>query len=62
MSYTHGSPWVLRRFSEKNRVYFRSDKEFIVEGVLPDLFHIIPIGDNLVFNAILQSQDSTLGL
>jgi hypothetical protein len=55
MSYTHGSPWVLRRFSEKNRVYFRSDNEFIVKGVLPDLFHIIPVGDNLVFNAILQS-------
>ena len=34
------------------------DTEFIVEGVMPDLFHIVPVGDDTVFNGVLQSEDT----
>ena len=34
------------------------DTEFIVEGVMPDLFHIVPVGNDTVFNGVLQSEDT----
>jgi len=53
---------IQRSFSEKNRVFLRSYSQFIVEGVMPDLLHIVPVGDNTVFNGIFQSQNTSLGL
>ncbi|KNC31161.1 hypothetical protein FF38_13956 [Lucilia cuprina] len=29
---------------------------------MPDLFHIIPVGDDTVFNGVLEGQDTSLGL
>jgi hypothetical protein len=29
---------------------------------MPDLFHIIPVGNDTVFDGVLQGQDTTLGL
>merc|ERR1711988_1457200 len=48
--------------SKENRLLFGGNTEFIVEGVMPDLLHIIPVGDDTVFNRVLQGEDTSLGL
>merc|ERR1711936_766867 len=40
----------------------RGNTEFIVEGVMPDLFHIIPVGDDSMLNWVLEGEDTSLGL
>ena len=54
--------WVLRSLRQEDRVSLRGDTELIVEGVVPDLLHIVPVGNNTVLNGVLQRQDTTLGL
>jgi len=54
--------WVERSLSEEDWVFLRGNSEFIVEGVMPDLFHVIPVGDDTVFNGVFQSQDTSLAL
>merc|ERR1712026_500159 len=49
-------------FSQENRLFLRGNTEFIVEGVMPDLFHVIPVGDDTMFNWVFQSEDTPLGL
>ena len=53
---------VKRGLSQKNGVLLRGDTEFVVKGVVPDLLHIIPVGDNPVFDGVLQGEDTSLGL
>merc|ERR1719486_456321 len=48
--------------SEEDGLFLRGNTEFIVEGVMPDLLHIIPVGDDTVFNGVLQGEDTSLGL
>merc|ERR1712243_165924 len=36
--------------------------ELIVEGVMPDLLHVIPVGDDSMLNRVLQGEDTSLGL
>merc|ERR1712099_212075 len=48
--------------SQEDRLLLRGNTEFIVEGVMPDLLHIIPVGDDTVFNGVLQGEDTSLGL
>merc|ERR1712126_533183 len=57
-----GSLWVKWGFSQKNGLFFWCNTEFVVEGVAPDLFHIIPVGDDSVFNWVFQGKDTSLGL
>ena len=38
------SLWVLGCFGKKNGMSFRSNMEFIVKGMMPDLLHVIPVG------------------
>jgi hypothetical protein len=47
---------------KKNGVGLGCDTKLIVESVMPDLLHVTPVGNNTVFNRILQSQDTFLGL
>jgi hypothetical protein len=49
-------------FGEKDGVFFRSNSQLIVESVMPDLLHVIPVCDDSVFDGILESEDSSLGL
>merc|ERR1712029_504320 len=44
------SLWVEGSLSEEDRLLLRGNTEFIVEGVMPDLLHIIPVGDDTMFN------------
>merc|ERR1719367_204702 len=56
------SLWVKWGFSQKNGLFFWCNTEFVVEGVIPDLFHVIPVGDDSVFNWVFQGKDTSLGL
>merc|ERR1712088_385651 len=47
---------------EEDGLFLGGNTEFIVEGVMPDLLHIIPVGDDTVFNGVLQGEDTSLGL
>merc|ERR1712056_30695 len=48
--------------SEEDGLFLWGNTEFIVEGVMPDLLHIIPVGDDTVFNWVFQGKDTSLGL
>jgi len=54
--------WVKRSLSEEDGVLLWGDSQLIVEGVMPDLLHIIPVGNNTVLNWVLEGQDTSLGL
>jgi hypothetical protein len=54
-----GVEWGL---GEENWVFLRSDTELVVKGVVPDLLHVIPVGDDPVLNGVLEGQDTSLGL
>merc|ERR1739844_275854 len=34
----------------------------LVEGVVPDLLHVIPVGNDSVLNGVLKGEDTSLGL
>merc|ERR1711894_776091 len=48
--------------SQEDGLFLRGDTEFIVEGVMPDLLHVIPVGDDTVFNWVFEGEDTSLGL
>merc|ERR1712061_719532 len=48
--------------SKEDGLFLGGNTEFIVEGVMPDLLHTIPVGDDTVFNWVLQGEDTSLGL
>merc|ERR1712224_465564 len=48
--------------SKEDGLLLRGNTELIVEGVMPDLLHIIPVGDDSVLNRVLQGKDTSLGL
>merc|ERR1739848_774454 len=48
--------------SEEDGLFLRGNTEFIVEGVMPDLLHVIPVGDDTMFNRVFQGKDTSLGL
>lgn len=56
------SLWVERGLGEEDWVLFWGDTKFVVEGVVPDLFHVVPVGHDAVLNWVLEGQDTTLGL
>merc|ERR1740128_25868 len=47
---------------EEDGLLLGGNTELVVEGVVPDLLHIIPVGDDTVLNGILQGKDTSLGL
>jgi hypothetical protein len=44
---------VKRGFGEENGVLLGSDTKLVVEGVVPDLLHIIPVGDDTMLDRVL---------
>merc|ERR1712201_68631 len=48
--------------SQEDGLLLRGNTEFIVEGVVPDLLHVIPVGDDSVLNGVLEGKDTSLGL
>merc|ERR1712102_238675 len=47
--------------SQEDGLLLRGNTELVVEGVMPDLLHIIPVGDDSVLNGVLQGEDTPLG-
>merc|ERR1712129_675176 len=56
------SLWVEGGLSEEDGLFLGGNTEFIVEGVMPDLLHIIPVGDDSMLNGVLEGKDTSLGL
>merc|ERR1719167_2117302 len=48
--------------SEEDGLLLRGNTELIVEGVVPDLLHIIPVCDDSMLNGVLEGKDTSLGL
>merc|ERR1712165_386986 len=48
--------------SKKDGLFLRGNTELIVEGVVPDLLHIIPVGNDAMLNRVLEGKDTSLGL
>merc|ERR1711992_244152 len=48
--------------SKEDGLLLRGNTELVVEGVVPDLLHVIPVGDDSVLNGVLEGKDTSLGL
>jgi len=53
---------VQGSFSQQSGAFFRGNSQFVVVSVVPDLFHIIPVSDDTVFNGVFQGEDTSLRL
>merc|ERR1711862_380203 len=53
---------VKRSLGQEDGLFLRGNTEFIVESVMPDLLHVIPVGDDTVFNGVFEGEDTSLGL
>merc|ERR1712099_31759 len=53
---------VKRSLSQEDGLFLWGNTEFIVESVMPDLLHVIPVGDDTVFNWVFEGEDTSLGL
>ena len=49
-------------FSEQGGVLLGGNSQLVVEGVVPDLLHVVPVSDDTVLDGVLQSQDTPLAL
>ena len=47
---------------KEDGVFLGGNTQLVVEGVVPDLLHVIPVGDDAVLDRVLDGQDTTLGL
>merc|ERR1719166_740657 len=48
--------------SQEDGLLLGGDAELVVEGVVPDLLHVVPVGDDSVLDGVLQGEDTPLGL
>merc|ERR1712055_549537 len=48
--------------SQEDRLLLRGYTQLIVEGVVPDLLHVIPVGDDSMLHWVLEGEDTPLGL
>merc|ERR1712228_1126589 len=48
--------------SQQDGLLLGGNTELVVEGVVPDLLHVIPVGDDSVLDGVLQGEDAPLGL
>jgi hypothetical protein len=50
--------WVMRSRLEEDGVLLRVDAQLRVEGVVPDLLHVLPVGHNPVLERVLDEEDA----
>merc|ERR1712135_92626 len=48
--------------SQEDGLLLGGNTQLVVEGVVPDLLHVVPVGDDSVLNGVLEGQDTSLGL
>jgi len=53
---------VERSLGEEDGMLLGSDSKLVVEGVVPDLLHVVPVGDDSMLDGIFESKDTSLGL
>merc|ERR1712140_48098 len=53
---------VKGSLSQKDGLLLGGNTELVEECVMPDLLHVIPVGDDSVLNGVLQGEDTPLGL
>lgn len=50
---------IERSLGQENWVFLGGNTQFVVEGMVPDLFHIIPISDDTMLNRVLEGKNAT---
>ena len=53
---------VQGSLGQENGVLLWSHTQLVVEGVVPDLLHVVPVGHDAVLDGVLQRQDAALAL
>merc|ERR1712242_194790 len=53
---------VKGSLGQEDGLLLGGDTELVVEGVVPDLLHVVPVGDDSVLHGVLQGEDTPLGL
>merc|ERR1719147_353489 len=48
--------------SQEDGLLLGGNTELIVHGVVPDLLHVVPVGDDAVLHGVLEGEDAPLGL
>merc|ERR1712130_906583 len=48
--------------SQEDGLLLGGNTELIVEGMMPNLLHVIPVGNDSVLNRVLEGEDTSLGL
>merc|ERR1712128_114846 len=48
--------------SQEDGLLLRGHSQLVVEGVVPDLLHVVPVGDDSVLHGVLEGEDTPLGL
>merc|ERR1711892_1318522 len=46
--------------SQEDGLFLGGNTEFVVKGVVPDLLHIVPVGDDSMLNGVLEGKDTSL--
>lgn len=59
LSVGFGVQWSL---GQQDWVLFWGNAQFIVEGVVPDLLHVVPVGDDSVLDRVFQGENTALAL
>merc|ERR1712177_123989 len=49
-------------FSQEDGLLLRGNTELVVHGVVPDLLHVVPVGDDSMLNGVLEGEDTPLAL
>jgi len=53
---------VERRLGQQHGVLLGRHAQLVVERVVPDLLHVIPVGDDAVLDGVLEREDTALAL
>ncbi|KAJ0063177.1 hypothetical protein NL108_013201, partial [Boleophthalmus pectinirostris] len=53
---------VEGRLCEEGGVLLGGHAQLVVEAVVPDLLHVVPVGDDAVLDGVLEGQDAPLAL
>lgn len=54
--------WIKWCLSQQYGVFFRCHPQLVVECMVPDFLHVIPIGNNAMLNGVFHSQDTSFRL
>merc|ERR1712015_398239 len=53
---------VKRSLGVKDGRLVGRDSQLVVEGVMPDLLHVVPSGDDTVLDGVFHAKNTSLGL